>query len=97
MTRENEVNALEWYCDHCGDTCDKCKLRNMYDKETDEFVAKYACTFDTMDDEMLDKIYGWYKELDQASCENDADSCCNKEPNVDMVNHPVHYNQGGIE
>ena len=64
MTRENEVNALEWYCDHCGDTCDKCKLRNMYDKETDEFVAKYACTFDTMDDEMLDKIYSWYKELD---------------------------------
>ena len=97
MTRENEVNALEWYCDHCRDTCDECKLRNMYDKETDEFVAKYACTFDTMDDEMLDKIYGWYKELDQASCENDEDSCCNKEPNVNMVNHPVHYNQGGIE
>ena len=24
MTRKEKVNALEWYCDHCGDTCDKC-------------------------------------------------------------------------
>ena len=97
MTRENEVNALEWYCDHCGDTCDKCKLRNMYDKETDEFVAKYACTFDTMDDEMLDKIYGWYKELNTTACENAENECYSKESTVDMVNHPSHYTQGGIE
>ena len=33
-----------------------------------------------MDNEMLDKIYSWYKEIDQASCENAEDSCCNKEP-----------------
>ena len=46
---------------------------------------------------MLDKIYNWYKEIDQASCENAEDSCCNKEPNIDMVNHPSHYTQGGIE
>ena len=97
MTRENKVNELEWYCYHSGDTCDMCELKNMYDKETDEFTDKYACAFNDMDNEMLDKIYGWYKELDQAFCENSADRCCDKESNVDMVNHPSHYTQGGIE
>ena len=80
MTRKEKIDALEWYCDHCGDTCDECELKNMYDKETDEFTDDYSCAFDEMDDEMLDKIYGWYKELD-----------------TDMVNHPSHYTQGGIE
>ena len=70
MTRKEKVDALEWYCDHCGDTCDKCELKNMYDKETDEFTDNYACAFNEMDDDMLDKIYGWYKELDPASYEN---------------------------
>ena len=69
----------------------------MYDKETDEFTDKYACAFNDMDNEMLDKIYSWYKEIDLATCENAKDSCYNKEPNVDMVNHPSHYTQGGIE
>ena len=97
MTRENKIYALEWYCGHCGDTCDKCELKNMYDKKTDEFTYNYSCAFDEMDDKTLDKVYGWYKELDPAACENAKDSCCNKEPNVDMVNHPSHYTQGGIE
>ena len=97
MTRKEKVDVLEWYCDHCGDTCDKCELKNMYDKETDELTNNYSCAFDEMDDKTLDKIYGWYKELDPAACENAEDSCCCKEPNVDMVNHPAHYTQGGIE
>ena len=78
MTRENKVNELEWYCDHCGDTCDKCELKNMYDKKTDEFVNNYTCAFDEMDDKMLDKIYSWYKEIDQATCENAEAKCCGK-------------------
>ena len=93
MTRKEKVNALEWYCDHCGDTCDKCELKNIYDKET----GAYACMFGDMSDDMLDKCYNWYKEIDQAACENAEDSCCDKESNVDMVNHPAHYTQGGIE
>lgn len=93
MTRKEKVYVLEWYCDHCGDTCDNCELKNMYDKKTDEFTDNYSCAFGEMDDKMLDKIYGWYKELDPAACEN-AEA---KEPNVDMVNHPSHYTQGGIE
>ena len=84
MTRENKVNALEQYCDHCGDTCDKCELKNMYDKETDEFTYNYSCAFDEMDDKTLDKIYGWYKELDPAT----KAECCDKEsddlkPNIE--------------
>ena len=92
MTRKEKINVLEWYCDHCGDTCDKCELKNI-----DEFTDSYSCAFDEMDDKMLDKCYSWYKELDPAACENAKAECCNKEPNVDMVNHPAHYTQGGIE
>ena len=80
MTREEKINVLEWYCDHCGNTCDKCELKNMYDKETDEFIDNYSCVFDAMDDEMLDKIYNWYKELDPTACEKVKAKCCNKEP-----------------
>ena len=97
MTRKEKIDALELYCNHCGDTCDACELKNVYDKETAEFTNKYSCVFNAMDNKMLDKIYGWYKELDQATCENDEVNCCNKESNADMVNHPSHYTQGGIE
>ena len=97
MTRKEKIDALELYCNHCGDTCDTCELKNVYDKETAEFTDKYSCVFNAMDNKMLDKIYNWYKELDPVACENAEDSCCTKEPNVDMVNHPVHYTQGGIE
>ena len=78
MTRKEKVNVLEWYCDHCGDTCDKCELKNIYDKETDEFTDSYSCAFNEMDDKMLDKIYNWYKELDPAACENDEAKCYDK-------------------
>ena len=97
MTRKEKIDALELYCNHCGDTCDTCELKNVYDKETAEFTDNYSCVFNAMDNKMLDKIYGWYKEIDQATCENDEVNCCNKESNADMVNHPVHYTQGGIE
>ena len=70
MTREEKVNALEWYCDHCGDTCDKCELKNMHDKETGEFTDNYPCAFDETDNKMLDKIYNWYKDLDPLAFEN---------------------------
>lgn len=97
MTRKEKIDALELYCNHCGDTCDTCELKNVYDKETAEFTDNYSCVFNAMDNKMLDKIYGWYKEIDQATCENDEVNCCNKESNADMVNHPSHYTQGSIE
>ena len=52
----------------------------MYDKETDGFTDNYTCAFNEMDDKMLDKIYGWYKEIDQAACENAEGECCYAEP-----------------
>ena len=52
MTRKEKVNALEWYCDRCGDTCDKCELKNIIVdmnrtedssvKELEEFYTKVA-------------------------------------------------------
>lgn len=78
MTRNEKADVLEWYCDHCGDTCDKCELKNMYDKETDEFTDNYSCAFDEMDNKMLDKCYNWLKELDPAACENAETKCCGK-------------------
>ena len=97
MTRKEKETILYDYCDNKTFDCTECPLSKKYDKETDEYTNTYACVFDEMSDDMLDKCYSWYKELDQATCENAEDSCCVKEPNIDMVNHPSHYTQGGIE
>lgn len=92
MTREMMVDTLNRYCGNCG-KCDNCELKNLYDEEIDVFTDNYGCEFGKMDEQTVKKIYGWYKELKLASCENTEV----KEPNVDMVNHPSHYTQGGIE
>ena len=97
MTRKEKIDALVWYCNSKYGRCNKCELAKKYDKETRGWTDAYACIFGDMSDDMLNKCYNWYKELDQAACENAEDSCCDKEPNVDMVNHPAHYTQGGIE
>lgn len=97
MTREEKVNALEWYCDNKYGRCNKCELLKKYDKETKDWIDAYACVFHEMSDDMLNKCYNWYKELDSAACENTEAECCDKEPDIDMVNHPSHYTQGGIE
>lgn len=97
MTRKEKEIILYNYCDNKTFNCTECPLSKKYDKETDEYTDNYACVFHEMSDDMLNKCYNWYKELDQASCENSEDECYSKEPNVDMVNHPSHYTQGGIE
>ena len=96
MSRSEKEETLNCYCNSIDD-CDDCELMKKYDRDTSEFTDQYSCIFHKMSDDMLNKCYNWYKELDQAACENAEDSCCTKEPNVDMVNHPVHYTQGGIE
>ena len=97
MTRKEKEIILYHYCDNRTFNCTDCPLSKKYDKETNEYTDTYACVFDEMGDDMLNKCYNWYKELDQASCENAETKCCNKEPDIDMVNHPSHYTQGGIE
>lgn len=96
MTRAEKVNTLEWYCG-IYEKCDNCELKNLYDEEVNLFTNERGCAFDGMSDDMLNKCYNWYKELDPAACENAEAKCYSKEPNVDMVNHPSHYTQGGIE
>ena len=97
MTRKEKEIILYNYCNNKTFNCTECPLSKKYDKETDEYTDNYACVFDEMSDDMLNKCYNWYKELDQASCENDEAKCCDKESDIDMVNHPSHYTQGGIE
>ena len=96
MDRSEKEETLNFYCNNIDD-CDNCELRKKYDKETDVFTDEAGCVFDEMSDDMLNKCYNWYKEIDQAAFENTEGECCGKEPNVDMVNHPSHYTQGGIE
>ena len=96
MDRSEKEETLNCYCNSIDD-CDDCELMKKYDRDTSEFTDQYSCIFHKMSDDMLNKCYSWYKEIDQASCENAQDSCCGKESNVDMVNHPSHYTQGGIE
>lgn len=97
MNRREKIDVLERHCDICSKDCNDCKLKNLYDEEVTIFINGYGCRFRGMNDKMLNKCYNWYKELDQASCENVEAKCYNKESNVDMVNHPSHYTQGGIE
>lgn len=98
MTRKEKIEILQYYCDNENFACCiDCPLSQKYDKETDKYTDDYGCVFEDMDDEMLDKIYSWYKELAPATCENAEVECCDKEPDGDMVNHPSHYTQGGIE
>ena len=92
MPTEMMVNALDKCCDGYR-RCVDCELKPKYDKEVKEYTDDYGCSFEAMDEQMLKKIYNWYKELDPTACEN-AEA---KEPDVDMVNHPSHYTQGGIE
>ena len=96
MDRSKREEILNHYCNSIDD-CDDCELMEKYDKDTSEFIDQYSCIFGKMSDDMLNKCYNWYKELDSATCENAEGGCCNKEPDVDMVNHPSHYTQGGIE
>ena len=80
MTRKEKVDVLQYYCDNKNFTCTDCPLSKKYDKETDIYTDAYGCEFEDMDNKMLEKIYGWYKELDPAACENTEAECCNKEP-----------------
>ena len=96
MDRSEKEETLNFYCNNIDD-CDNCELMKKYDRDTSEFTDQYSCIFHKMSDDMLNKCYNWYKELNPAACENAESKCYDKESNVDMVNHPSHYTQGGIE
>lgn len=80
MTREEKVDALEWYCDNKCQKCEECELMKKYDQKTDIWTDKYACVFSDMSDDMLNKCYNWLEEISPAACENAEAECCDKEP-----------------
>ena len=82
MTREEKIDALEWYCDNKCQKCEECELMKKYDKETDEWTDKYACVFSDMSDDMLDTCYDWLRDIKPAAYENDETKCCDKEPDT---------------
>lgn len=75
MSRSKKEEILNSYCNSIDD-CDNCELMKKYDKDTIDFTDQYACIFDEMSNDMLDRCYDWYKELDPATCENAEDECC---------------------
>lgn len=82
MTRKEKENILYDYCDNRTFTCTDCPLSKKYDEETDEYTDTYACVFDEMSDNMLNKCYNWYKELDPST----KAECCDKETD-DLNSH----------
>ena len=71
MTRKEKVAILEWYCDHCGDTCDGCPFNT---------VENYGCDFSEMNDTKLDKLCKHLNDADQAAYENAVNEYCHTEP-----------------
>lgn len=79
MPTEMMINALDKCCDGYR-KCVDCELKPKYDKEVKEYTDDYGCSFEDMDEQMIKKIYDWYKELDPAARENAEGECYDKEP-----------------
>lgn len=80
MTRKEKESILYDYCDDKTFDCTECPLSKKYDKETDEYTNTYACVFDEMSDNMLNKCYTWLRDIRTVACENAETKCCNEEP-----------------
>lgn len=81
MTYEMMVDTLTSYCNMYRE-CDNCELKNLYDNDVNNFINRCGCAFVCMNEQMVKKIYNWYKELDPATCENVEAKCCDKELDV---------------
>ena len=85
-TRDEMMLALDKFCDECH-SCNNCLL--------EKFSGGVMCNFDEWSDDKLAIAYDHvYKNsearLDGSHLEIDDDG-------HDMVSHPKHYTQGGIE
>ena len=85
MTRREKIKALENFCDEwvlCSDGCTFWK----------ENAEDYDCSWHTMDDKTLDEC------INLIGANNAKEQIVNPSyAKPDMVNHPAHYCQGGIE
>ena len=90
-TRDEMVRTLVKFCDECNG-CDVCLL--------EKFSGGVICDFDEWPDDKLAIAYDHiYKNsearLDGGHLKNEEVKMDENVP--DMVNHPQHYTQGGIE
>ena len=86
MTRDEMVLAIDKFCDNQED-CSCCLLEKFSD----------ACNFNRWPDDKLAIAYDHVYKNNEARLDGShlKDAEVNIEP--DMVNHPKHYTQGGIE
>lgn len=91
-SREQMVAELEDFCN----SIETCGSLNKWDKECPlfKFMDKKSdtCDFATLDDDDLNSVYNI---MLAAKDMEDVRNVANDKP--DMVNHPSHYCQGGIE
>ena len=87
-TRDEMVRTLVKFCDECNG-CDVCLL--------EKFSGGVICDFDEWSDDKLAIAYDHVYKNSEAHLDGShlKDAEVNIEP--DMVNHPQHYTQGGIE
>ena len=81
-TRDEMVRTLVKFCDDCH-SCNSCLL--------EELSGGVMCDFYEWSDDKLAIAY------DHVCKNNDAELNIEPENNPDMVSHPKHYTQGGIE
>lgn len=87
MTREEKIEELEKYCANF-ENCKGCEL---------DFDGQIDCNFTEMDDVELYDVYKRLIDINLGTYKNAVDEGCNTELAPNMINHPSHYNQGGIE
>ena len=92
MTRDEMVRTLLKFCDECNG-CDVCLL--------EKFSGGVTCDFDEWPDDKLAIAYDHVYKNSEARLDGshlkDAELNIEPENNPDMVSHPKHYTQGGIE
>ena len=91
-TRDEMVRTLVKFCDDCNG-CDVCLL--------EKFSGGVVCDFDEWSDDKLAIAYDHVYKNSEARLDGsnlkDADLNIEPENKPDMVSHPHHYTQGGIE
>ena len=89
-TRDEMVLALDKFCDE-QERCAGCLLEKFSD----------TCNFNRWSDDKLTIAYDHVYKNSEARLDGshikDAELNIEPENNPDMVSHPKHYNQGGIE
>ena len=85
-TRDEMVRTLVKFCDECNG-CDVCLL--------EKFSGGVICDFDEWSDDKLAIAYDHVYKNSEARLDGGHLKESGETP--DMVSHPKHYNQGGIE